>query len=80
MLTLIPPLFCPENVVCFIYVPAAYIQVHFKLDFFMEANTMNIFGYLFGYFKTNIKLNINITIKLYWCVKIGNLLANAQMV
>ena len=29
--------FCHENVVCF-FTSAAYIQMHFRLDFFMEAN------------------------------------------
>ena len=32
--------FCPENVVWF-FMSAAYIQVHFRLDFFMKANNMN---------------------------------------
>ena len=31
--------FCSENVLCF--KSAAYIQVHFSLDFIMEENTMN---------------------------------------
>ena len=38
---LISPIFyCPENVVC-ILTSAAYIQVHFRLDFTMDANTIN---------------------------------------
>ena len=32
--------FCPESVVCFLRL-AENIQVHFRLDFIMEANTMN---------------------------------------
>ena len=31
------PHFCPENVFCFLS-----IDVHYKLDFFMEANNMNL--------------------------------------
>ena len=34
-------IFGPENVSAFyISRSAAYVQVHFRLDFFMEANTM----------------------------------------
>ena len=33
-------IFCPESVVCFLPL-AENIQVHFRLDFIMEANTMN---------------------------------------
>ena len=32
---------CLQNVVFFQTTSAAYIQVHFRLDFFMEANTIN---------------------------------------
>ena len=32
-------IFCPENVACFLCL--LHIQVHFRLDFCMEANTMN---------------------------------------
>ena len=32
--------FCPETVICF-FTSAAYIQLHFRPDFIMEANTMN---------------------------------------
>ena len=40
--TFIPPLFISlEYVVCLIFRSAAHIQLHFRLDFFMEANTMN---------------------------------------
>ena len=33
-------IFCTENAICF-FTSAAYIQVHFRLDFIMEANTLN---------------------------------------
>ena len=37
---LIPPIFCPEK--CHpSFTSAAYIQVHFRLDLIMEANTIN---------------------------------------
>ena len=41
ILTLTPPVsfLSPENVICF-FLSAAYIQVHFKQDFFMEANNI----------------------------------------
>ena len=37
---LVLPIFCPENVVCF-FPSSAYIQVHFRPDYIMEANAMN---------------------------------------
>ena len=40
ILTFIPPIFFLEKDVCFV-TSAAYIQVHFRLDFIMEANTLN---------------------------------------
>ena len=42
-LTVILPTFlCSKNVLCFlVFKSAAYIQVHFRLDFIIEANTMN---------------------------------------
>ena len=38
-ITLFPGIFFPENVACFL--PLLHIQVHSRLDFSMEANTMN---------------------------------------
>ena len=44
----IPRLFsCPENVVCF-FTSAAYIQVHFRLDFFREAHNISMNPDLFA--------------------------------
>ena len=35
-------IFPPENVICFLrLLRPMYIQMHFRLDFFMEANTMD---------------------------------------
>ena len=39
-LTLIPPLFFVLKMLS-AFMSAAYIQVHFRLDFFMKANNMN---------------------------------------
>ena len=39
--------FCPENDVCLLQpliTSAAYIQVHFRLDFIVEANNMNLYN------------------------------------
>ena len=33
-------IFCPVNVVCF-FTSDAYIEVYFRQDFFMEANSMS---------------------------------------
>ena len=40
LFTLIPPIFL-YNKYFLLFTSAAYIQVHFKLNLIMEANTMN---------------------------------------